>query len=507
MEVSLKVGKPNFNFRSSGAWPWIIALLYFFVCFIWFGRDLNFSGYAHPDERNKINQIIKSDYNFNHPLLMLNSARVVSVMLGKEKSFEDVKIISRFVSVFYASLAVGILVLATGRLYGRFVGISVGLFLMSNPILFELAHYFKEDATVLFGISLTILAMVGYSFRPGLLMIILCGVSAGLAFSGKYAGVIILPFAAYVVLVNSNHKFRDAVFFFTSFAIVFIVVNAPAVLALNQAVGSLDREVIRLTGADQEVKRNIPHGIYTKRYSESSTVVLFLLLIIYFLGIAINGFKLKPVEWAITVFPVFYFLILCFIPVTSNRYFLPCGVLLACLSAIGLVNFSKWRYGMWFSGLLVFISLALSFPKIAKVNRGFSFDHVGELVSYLESEMPANSLLYVAKWIGIPPLNSPNFKYYGFGPEDSIDTLHAQGCTHILLEPVNFRNFLNKTQNRTSFSDADFYKLKVFYESLFNQAVLLRHWKETDNKYLGKEMLLFSLKEHHFINVHPDSVE
>ena len=490
----MKIKNTKFDPEFSASWPWGIALLFFFSCIVWFGRDLDFSAYAHPDERNKVNQIIESNYNFNHPLLMLNSARVATIALGKEKSFEEVKIIGRSVSVFYASLAVVMFVLASGRLYGSFVAVATGLFLMSNPILFELAHYFKEDATVLFGISLTVLAMVGYSLQPGLAMGILCGAAAGIAFSGKYAGIVVLPFAIYVILSGSNSKLRDTLVFLMAFAAIILAVNAPAIIAFNQAAGSLDREVVRLTGADQEVKRKIPHRIYAKRYTESSTLALSVLLFIYFFGILKKRFRLKPIEWAITLIPVSYFIILCFIPVTSNRYFLPCGALAACLSAIGLTTVFKWPHGKWIAGCLIILSLTLSFPKLAKANYGFSIDHVGELATYLEKEVPENSLLFVAKWIGIPPIKTPNFKYYGFGPEDSLDSLRAQGCTHILLEPVNYKNFLYKTENRTSLSEQDFLKLKSFYELLFSQATLLRHWTESDNKYLGKELLLFSLK-------------
>jgi Na+/H+ antiporter NhaC len=151
----------------SRPWPWFTAFFLVLVCLFWFGRGLDFSAYAHPDERNKINQIVQSYYNFNHPLLMLNSARVVAMVAGKESDFEAVKRIGRSVSVVYASLAVGILSLAMGRLYGRWVAVATGLFLMANPHLFEFAHYFKEEPTVLLGISLTILAMVFYTLRPG----------------------------------------------------------------------------------------------------------------------------------------------------------------------------------------------------------------------------------------------------------------------------------------------------------------------------------------------------
>jgi hypothetical protein len=479
----------------SRPWPWFTAFFLGLACLFWFGRGLDFSAYAHPDERNKINQIVQSYYNFNHPLLMLNSARVVAMVAGKESDFEAVKRIGRSVSVVYASLAVGILSLAMGRLYGRWVAVATGLFLMANPHLFEFAHYFKEEPTVLLGISLTILAMVFYTLRPGLVATILCGAAAGLAFSGKYAGILVMPFAAYVVLVASRNRLRDALVFLLAFAAIFLLVNFPALMSINNAANSLDREVVRLTGADQEVRRSIPHGVYTRRYLDISTPILLCLLAIYAWSLFARRFKLLPVEWAITLIPAAYFAVLSFIPVTSNRYFLPCGVLAACLSAAALPIILGWKKGKWIAVSLIVISLGWSAPKLVKANEGFQADHLAELVKFLENEIPAESLLLIGEDMGIPPLKSLRAKNHSITPGETLESLREKGFTHIVVIPRNYKNFLTKTQNRTSLSDKDFLKIKNFYESLFNRATLLRRWEEGVNSYLAREMTLFSLQE------------
>jgi hypothetical protein len=462
---------------------------------VWFGRDLDFSAYAHPDERNKINQIVQSYYNFNHPLLMLNSARVVAAVSGKTEDFEAVKIIGRSVSVFYASISVGILALVMGRFYGRLVGVAAGLFVLTNPHLFEFAHYFKEEPTVLFGISLTLLCMLLYSERPGPVTAFLCGAAAGVAFSGKYAGIIVMPFAAYVVLVLSQKKWRDGVLFIAAFAILFFLINLPALLSINHAVGSLDREVVRLSGAQQEVQKKIPHGIYTNRYWQSATPVLAGLLFVYAFGIYQRRFRLQPFEWALTLIPIVYFLILSFIPVTSNRYFLPCGVLAACLSAAGLGLLLPLKHGRVVVSVLILISLAWQVPELIEENNGFKLDHLGELKSYLETNLPADAVLFVAKDVAVPPLKTPRVKYQTIEPEETLESLRQKGFTHILVIPRNYKNFLNQAKNRTRLADSDFEKLKTFYESLFSRAVILRDWKEGSNNCLAKAMTLFSLHE------------
>ena len=490
-----KMDKNKGVYPPGETWPWGIAIFFFLPCLVWFGRDLNFSAYAHPDERNKITQIVQSNYNFNHPLLMLNTARVAAWALDKTTDFEAVKVIGRKVSVLYASLAVAIFALAFGRLYGRWAAVATGIFLMCNPSLFEFAHYFKEEPTLLFGISLTVLAMVNFALQPGLASSLLCGAAAGIAFSGKYAGIIVMPFAFYVVLANSRQKMRDVLSFLIIFGLVFIAINLPALISFAHAAGSLDSEVVRLTGANQEVKRSIPHGVYAQRYWETASPVLLALLIFYLFFLFKRRFQLQPIEWTIILLPALFFVVLSFIPVTSNRYFLPCGILCACLSASGLSFLMSRKKGVLLGLVLMLLSVGWSFPKLLKANNGFRHDHVGELALYLETQVPSDSLILVGQWIGIPPIKSPTWRYGSIGPEDTIESIKAKNFTHVLLAPRNYRNFINSTTNRTSFSDEDFLKVKSFYHSLFEKATILRQWKEKDNNNLGKEMVLFSLKD------------
>ena len=162
-------------------WPWATAAVFALLAVVFFGRNLDFTAFAHPDERNKIAQIVEGRYNFNHPLLMLNSVRLFSEGVGKAQDFEFVKLAGRWTSVIFASLAVSLLVLISGRLYGNFVAVSAGIFLLSNPHLFDLAHYFKEDPALLFGISLSLFAMLFFSIRPSLWSAIFLGLATSCA--------------------------------------------------------------------------------------------------------------------------------------------------------------------------------------------------------------------------------------------------------------------------------------------------------------------------------------
>jgi hypothetical protein len=113
----------------------------------------------------------------------------------------------------------------------------------------------------------------------------------------------------------------------------------------------------------------------------------------------------------------------------------------------------------------------------------------------LESEIPPESLLLIGEDLQIPPIKSPKVSYHPINAGETLESLREKGFTHALVIPRNYKNFLNKSQNRTKLSDEDFSKIKAFYESLFERATLLKHWEEGSNNYLAKEFTLFSLEE------------
>ena len=257
---------------------------------------------------------------------------------------------------------------------------------------------------------------------------------------------------------------------------------------------SLDKEVVRLTGANHEVQRKIPHGVYTDRYWKTSTPVLLGLLGVFAWSIHLRRYRLKPVEWAIVLIPAIYFLILCFIPITSNRYFLPCGVLAACLSAAALSVVQDWKYGKWIALSLIVISTIWSAPRLIKANQGFKADHLGELVKVLETELPSESFVIIGEDLTIPPIQLPQSTHYAIEAGETLESLRKKGFTHIIVTPHNYSKYLRQAENRTHLGDADFAQVKEFYESLFGKATMLRDWKE-GSTYPTKPLTLFSLQE------------
>jgi hypothetical protein len=474
-------------------WPWATAAVFALLALVFFGRNLDFTAFAHPDERNKIAQIVEARYNFNHPLLMLNSVRLVSEALGKSQDFEFVKLAGRWISVVFASLAVSLLVLISGRLYGKFVAAAAGIFLLSNPHLFDLAHYFKEDPALLFGISLSLFAMLFFSIRPGLGAAIFLGLATSCAVSGKYAGALAIPFSAVLVFGCSKNRTRDLIAMLGACAAGFLLINLPAFLALGSASNSLDREIVLLTGTKSDVTRNVPHGVYSNVYWQSSSPVLIGLLALFGFGLVQRKFRLSLFEWMLILLPVVYIVILSFLTKTNHRYFLPAAALLACLSAAGLGPVLQFGKGKWIAALLIAGSVAWQAPRLYHANLGFTQDHQTQALEFLRTQLPTGSVVMVDERVDLPAHNDISTRHRVVRSEDTIESLRAEGFTHVIVTARKYGGFFKKSSKPRKESAEDFQKVKAFYETLFERGVLLKEWETGGNQYLASPLRIYSL--------------
>lgn len=475
-------------------WPWAIAAVFLLLALAWFGRHLDFTAFAHPDERNKIAQIVEGRYNFNHPLLMLNSVRIFTEGIGRAKDFEFVKLAGRWSSVVFASLGVALLVLVTGRLYGRWIAAAAGVFLLSNPHLFDLAHYFKEDPAFLFGVGFSLFAMLVFSDRPGPGAALFLGLAISCAVSGKYAGALVIPFSAYLVFACSKSRARDLALMLGACAAGFLLINLPAFLALGSASNSLNREIGLLTGEKKGVSRSVPHGVYSNVYWQSSTPILIGLLAIYGYSLYKRGFRLGPAERILVLLPVVYILVLSFLSQTNHRYFLPAAALLACLSAAGLEPVLRLAKGKWIALLLIAGSVAWQAPRLYRAEVGFTQDHQSEALQFLRTCLPPGSVVMVDERVDLPATGDAFLVRRGVDPGDSLESLRKAGFTHVVVSGRSYGVFFKESSKPKKGNEEDFEKVKAFYMSLFEHGNLLKEWKLGGNQYLARQLRVYSLQ-------------
>ena len=474
-------------------WPIWVAALCFGVALLFYSGHLDFSGYAHPDEPNKISQIMRNEYNFHHPMMMIRSVHLTTNWFGKSSDFEFVKLAGRWGGVICASISVALLVLINGRLYGRFIAAATGIFVLSNPHLFDLAHYFKEDPWVLFGISLTLLAMLIHSEARGALSSCLLGFAASIAISSKYSAVLVLPFVFYILLSSSIYKKRDFLVCLSCLVLGVVVINFPAFESLTKVSNSFGHEVDSLSGESKIATRRVPHGVYSNVYWQSSTPILVLLLAVYLVSLWRKTSKTTPFEWVLLLFPLLYIVVLSFLPKTHHRYFLPVALMLACLSAAGLREILDFKHGRWIACGLVFLSVAWQCPRLLEAYKGFAQDFRAEAIVFIETNIPPNAVVLEDKNVNLP--STPRVIKRRLAPSDTLESLRADGITHVVVSSRQYGGLFLESSRPKKAADENFQKMRALYESLFQEGQLLKEWKTGGNLYLAPPLQIYSIEK------------
>ena len=474
-------------------WPWKTALLLFALCVFLLGSKLDFSGYVHADEPNKVHQITQDKYNFNHPLLMLNSVRLYAHLAGISDNYDRVIRAGRWSSVIFAALAVALLVLVTGRLHGVFIAVAAGTFVLTTPLFFELAHYFKEDPSLLFGVGLSLVAMQVYGEKPSHLRAALLGAACGVAASGKYAGLMVLPFAVYAVV--AAHRARDLgtlVFFALG---VFTLINLPMLSVPELWKSRVDLEVSRLQAPPLRNPRSIPHGVYFAIFRDQASPVILGLIAVYVASIWRRKFRLSPVEWSLLLLPAIYIAVLSFIPTTSDRYILPVSVLLACVAAAGLGPLLGLKHGKYWAGLLVAASVAWQSPRLYAENLAFASRRHDEVLAFIEAKLPPSAVVLADNYQSLAPRQeeNPTLKQRPLEPNETLDTLRQSGVTHLLITSKRYPIFTPDNRKTSGLSPGEDEKMRELYAEIFSRCRLVFEWQEGAKKQLAPEFRLYEL--------------
>lgn len=474
-------------------WPWKTAFCLCAVSLLLLGRHLEFSGYVHADEPNKVHQITQDKYNFNHPLLMLHSVKLYAQAAGISGDYNSVILAGRWSSVVFSALAIALLVLVTGRLHGLLAGAAAGMLVLFTPLFFELAHYFKEDPALIFGISLSLLAIQLYGEKPSLGRATMLGAACGVAVSGKYAGLMIVPFAVYAVLAARRRG--DLLIMACSAFVLFSLINLPMITSPELWKSRVDLEVSRLKATGVPNPRSIPHGDYFGVFYKHASPFVVGLIAFYLFDMWKRRFLLSPTEWTILLLPALYLVVLSFIPTKSDRYILPASVLLACVAAGGLRPVRQLRHGKIAALLILAVALAWQAPKVYAENVAFASRRHADVLSHLQSQLPASANVLVDNYQSLEPSNTPQpvVKQRTLQPHETLESLVDEGFTHVLVTAKRYPVFAPDSRRASGLTPEQDEKMRKLYDDIFGRCRLLFEWKEGKKKQLEPEFRLYEL--------------
>ena len=209
---------------------WTVAILLSLCSFVAFhlAPDLPFG--ALWDEPDKVAAVLNGTQNsFNHPIYMLGMIRLANMLVGASDP-EDVARLGRLAASASGGLLVFSAIALARRAMGDIVALGAGVLTAVAPLTVLHAQLLKEDIFVAPWLILGVLALDHLVEKPQWRQAVFFGVTAGLAASAKYVGVILLPLSLLLpIWVDTDFRryYRMIVVAATLGLAIFCVVNLP----------------------------------------------------------------------------------------------------------------------------------------------------------------------------------------------------------------------------------------------------------------------------------------
>jgi 4-amino-4-deoxy-L-arabinose transferase-like glycosyltransferase len=341
---------------------WLLGGAVFVLALLFSIWRNDFPACYHPDEPEKVTQVLSGERNFRHPPLMLDAAALVLHLVRNDHQNatpDDTTRVGRWLSAFYMAAACAVFTWLAGFYGGTLAAVFAGLLLALNKQAALAGHFFKEDPLFALGLSLVLLAgAYRWRNRDSWVSLIVLGAAAGLAAATKYLGVVTLIYAVALELAIcrtpgvSNFARRVLILLLAAFALMFLFSvssgwnHFPAVIRAIVEAGQTARV------GNVGVGAKIPHARYLGMFFLEPPLAL--------IGLAFLAWSLvrnaRPIaecadRWLLFSAPFVLLFVFSFSAITAVRYFLPISLLLACLSGCGLAlgtqEIGDWARQRW----------------------------------------------------------------------------------------------------------------------------------------------------------------
>jgi dolichyl-phosphate-mannose-protein mannosyltransferase len=456
-------------------------------------RHQQFPFFRHPDEPGKVEQVLKGDWNFHHPMLLLTASKVAVQIFAVPRQEQQIVEAGRSVSAAFTALAVVAFSLLAYLWRGWLAALTTGVVLSLHHQLYELSHYMKEDSALLMGVAFTLLAATWFARRPTSWKAALLGGACALAISGKYVGVVMLAVAVPMLWrARDVNRVRRIGIFCMALVAVFAAVNLPLIANTTTFGKSLAREMDYVVYGQRGMTRNVPHTQYWNVFLDNTTPAIWLLLLLFLGTRWRQRHEVTASEWAVVAFPFLYAVALSFSPKSNDRYFLPGTALFAFLAVLGIEDAAA-LVGRRAPQRAVVVVLALMLialqvtgwsrtqPGCWQYDLAFQHDDSEELVTWIGAELPPDAVLATDNRVGLPDARKKKYRTRAaplpqrilgdrfVADLGSLAELRGQGVTHVIVSESDYGRFFLESLRPQEAEETNFRRRKAFYEELFRE--------------------------------------
>jgi hypothetical protein len=493
-------------------------------------RHNDFPQNYHPDEPSKIAQLVHpaQERNFNHPLLMLETANAVRMALGVPNDQLAVVIVGRWTSAAFAAIAVFALALA-GYCFGGYRGLLLcGGMVALCPALAVYAHFFKEDTALLAGLGM---AVAGASWlltatRPQMQWLATAVMGGGFATasSGKYVGVAAaLPCLAALVMapkMEPRWLMRRFVAFAVPAAAVMLIVNFRAfqnlVMLTPVASQRVVGEFIHATTGHDGLALGVPNAFLLSVSASELLPDAWLFLAVATLVLLARARALALSEMIGGLFLLTFALVLSWSAFPFPRYALPVTVLgyfvagQMMTSALQRLERPVWLKSAALAGCVVLV-VAAQGAQLWRFNKQFADDSRQRLREWVASHLDEQATI-LAEDFTVLEGKGDSWRY----PMQSrirariikvvsvadraptLEQLKVSGVDYVAVaEPRYERYFRPGVHSVSSEGAAQVVQHKRLYQELFARAELV--WSSVpsppSHAYVNPELRLYRLPD------------
>jgi hypothetical protein len=458
----------------------------------------DFPARYHPDEPEKVAQVLSGDRNFRHPPLMLD---VVSLVLhlvsGPARATpQGVVQMGRCISAIYMAGACATLTWLAGFYGGTLAAAFAAVLLAGNTHAVLAGHFLKEDPLFALGLSLVLLAGA-YRWKdfPSRFSVLALGAAAGFAMATKYLGVVAFFYAVAmeIALPRTGDSVRRLprrllTVFLTAFVVLLFFSSASWWNHFPAMSGALFDAGQTAYRGNYGIGAKVPHAHYLGMFFLEPPLAL--------VGVALCGWTFAREtrsggqsmdRWLLFAAPFALLLVFSFSAITAVRYFLPISLLLACLGGCGLAAGTKILRGAarrrWAlppnatTASALAICALTQLPALIFLERGFASDDHLLVRSYIATNLPANAVIAADQLASVDALQLPQRVLTRDAIADlgAIDTLCARGITHVVVCWYDSRRYVTPSKHPDAGAESDFFRRREFYLGLKNHTRLLWH--------------------------------
>lgn len=488
----------------------------FLVGFFWFAYGNQFPSFYHSEEETRAKQVISKDWDLHQPLLFASTTQILKSALHVPGDVQSVVHLGRTVSAFFAIGSIICLSLTVYILRNWAAAALLSVLLLLQHQFYDLAHTMSENTALMFGSSLTLLAIALLEQNASVGRALFLGISVAIAASAKHVGALLFFPALIVVLRVGGKEFRinRIVEFGLGLLFAVLVINFFAITNLPHAAGGLIEDLASAFDSTSSGLQSLVDGTYWIALWHNTTPAIWVMLVISLSVLWIRRRKLKISEVLLVLIPLVYFLLLLFSPPTSDLRFLPMIGFTYALAVVGVASvaellstFSEQVRG-WLLPVLVGICLTACFLEFM---RGFPYfsaftrDQRLELLTWMDGDLPPGSKVVADPTVLLPNLlaeKKQKFRFELLADDRTIDpTVNrfdqfvAAGIGYAVVSESDYTPLFSTVVSVALSNNLSFEAAKQFHSELFKKGTLVWSRQRGPVPYLQPGLEIYRLSK------------